>query len=191
MLYTPPHLEISIPIQSIHPLIAPRCYIRLWRVIALIKPELFFESKKRKEMAAFEERFICYCLSHLNFRSFLFNLKYFQKIATTLIAVFRAKPVSFQKCLWKQEWMPKDRNVKIKGEIRETQNESLAFNFCMSPHSLFLLFEQGFVFKWQKSYYQYFLYQGSLNMIKVLQKVWQLPGFGQYGQKAEIHSFVC
>ena len=40
--------------------------------------------------------------------------KYFQKIATTLIPVFRAKPVSFQKCLWKQEWMPKDQNLKDK-----------------------------------------------------------------------------
>ena len=31
VLYTSPHPEI--PIQSTHPLIAPRCYIRLWRII--------------------------------------------------------------------------------------------------------------------------------------------------------------
>ena len=33
VLYTSPHPEI--PIQSTHPLIAPHCYIRLWRVISL------------------------------------------------------------------------------------------------------------------------------------------------------------
>ena len=96
---------------------------------------LRFKSRNRNQKR-FEGRFICYCLSHLNFRSFLFNLEILSKDCNkVLIAVFRAKPVSFQKCLWKQDRMPKDGNVKSDKRGNPRREEILAFNF--SIHSLF------------------------------------------------------
>ena len=92
------------------------------------KPKLGLKARKQKKGKTLEGRFICYYLSHLNFRSFLFNLETLWKDCNkTLIAVFRAKPASFHKCLWRQECMPKDQNLKDKRGKWRNQKWNLRF----------------------------------------------------------------
>ena len=93
------------------------------------KSKLGLKARKQKKGKTLEGRFICYCLIHLNFRSFLFNLEILWKDCNkTLIAVFRAKPASFHKCLWRHECMPKDQNLKDKRGKWRNQKWNLRLN---------------------------------------------------------------